>query len=134
MITKITLKEKAKLVKLLQEKIWIECRRIIRARYPHDCYTCGAKDLVGANLHTGHFIAKKAVKNYLKYDLRILRPQCYFCNMKCGGQGALYYRNMVAREGQEYVDLIFADLDKKIAPKDLYEFYTDLYNKYVAMS
>jgi len=127
-----TAKEKAKLIKLLQEKIWIECRRITRERYPHTCYTCGAENLVGANLHTGHMIAKKFVKNFLKYDLRILRPQCYYCNMKCGGNGALYYRNMIACEGQEYVDSIVADLGVKIPQKELYNFYTDLYNKYVA--
>lgn len=124
--TKIKIK-----LKPIQLKIWVECRRIIKARYPHICYTCGAKDLKGANLHTGHLIAKKFLKNYLKYDLRLLRPQCYYCNLRLGGLGALFIEKMRAIEGNEYVDGILSEMNKKIeGTKEIYQFYYDLLEEY----
>ena len=53
---------------------------------------------------------------YLKYDLRNLRPQNYHCNVNLGGNGAVYYKVMVEREGQEYVDQIFRD-QQRITPE-----------------
>ena len=53
---------------------------------------------------------------YLKYDLRNLRPGCYHCNVNLGGNGAIYCKLMVEREGQEYVDQIFRD-QQRITPE-----------------
>lgn len=78
----------------LADKLWAECRRIIRARYPNVCYTCGRGDLQGANHHCGHMWAKASLSNHLKYDLRILRPQCYHCNINLGGMGAVFFEKM----------------------------------------
>lgn len=123
------IKKKKISLKKLQDNIWIECRRIIRKRYKNICYTCGAKKLIGTNWQTGHMIPKKYLKNYLKYDLRLLRPQCYNCNINLGGMGALFIEKMRKIEGDEYVDDILSKLKKEISPKKLYSFYSELYER-----
>ena len=113
--------------KQLQDKIWIICKRIIRARYGNTCYTCGKTGLEGSNWHTGHFIPKAACGAYLKYDLRNLRPQCYHCNINLGGNGGEFYRRMVAIEGQEYVDKLFQDKNIEVKAYEHYSMILPLY-------
>ena len=83
-------------ISLIQRKIWEECKRIIRARYGNTCYTCGKSGLEGSNWHTGHLLAKASLGAFLKYDLRLLRPQCYHDNINLGGNGAIFIENMRA--------------------------------------
>lgn len=71
--------------KKLEDKVWDECRRIIREAYPNECYTCGATNLEGSNWQTGHGKPKGALTLKYKYDLRNLRPQCLRCNLHLGG-------------------------------------------------
>jgi hypothetical protein len=116
----------------LQDKIWHLCKLITRKNYEHTCYTCGAKNLSGVNLHTGHLIPKKVCKPTMKYDLRILRPQCQKCNLRSEGMGAIFYRNMLRIEGQEYVDKIIEDYyaAKALKPKEIKEYYQELLERY----
>lgn len=125
-------KKKRTELSVLQEKIWILCKEITRARYEHTCYTCGAKNLSGVNLHTGHMIPKKVCKHQMKYDLRILRPQCQKCNLRSEGMGAIFYRNMLKIEGKKYVDKIIKDFESTITlkPKEAIEYYKKLLEKY----
>lgn len=88
----------------LNKKVWEECKRIIRLRYPNTCYTCGRSGLEGSNLHTGHMISKASLPLKYKYDLAILRPQCYNCNINHGGQGAYFIKRWEA-EGNSFEDL-----------------------------
>lgn len=104
----------------IQRKLWEECKRIIRKRYPNNCYTCPAKNLQGSNLHTGHMLAKASLGAYLKYDLRLLRPQCMTCNIWHGGQGAIFIENMRKIEGNEYVDKILQDRNVTVKAIDHY--------------
>lgn len=104
----------------LQKKLWIECKRIIRAKYGNTCFTCGKVGLEGSNFHTGHFIAKSVCGAYLKYDLRNLRPQCFHCNINCGGRGAEFYQKLVEVEGQKYVDELFRDKERIVNAYDRY--------------
>lgn len=132
---KTPLKRKSRLKKkspteltILKDELWDLCKQIIRIKYPNVCYTCGKEGLKGANWHTGHMIAKAAVGAYLKYDLRILRPQCYYCNMNLGGNGAEYYRLMVEREGKKYVNNIYKD--RQIIIKADKQWYLDKIEEY----
>ena len=84
----------------------------------------------GSNWHTGHLIAKAAIGANLKYDLRVLRPQCGVCNIFRGGAGADFLRNMIIREGQEYVDGIFRD---RTLTTKAYPYYEMLIEKYKLM-
>lgn len=93
----------------IKSKIWELCKTIIRKKYPNNCYTCGQTNLSAGNWHTGHFVSKSLCNSKMKFDLRNLRPQCYRCNINGGGAGAIFYKLMVEREGQEYVDGIFKD-------------------------
>lgn len=115
--------------KKIEEKLWKECRRIIFTRYGDFCYTCD-KRIEGANRHCGHFIPKGACGAFLKYDLRNLRPQCYHDNINLGGAGAEFYRRMLAREGQDYIDKLFED--KKITVKAI-DHYKQLLSEYEKM-
>ena len=117
---KTPLRAKSKLsISKIQRQIWEEVKRIVRRDYPHVCYTCG-KPCEGSNLHTGHMWAKASLGAYLKYDLRVLRPQCYFCNINCGGRGADFVHKMREIEGDEYVNQIYLDKRKTVSAYDYY--------------
>ena len=65
-------------------------------------------------------IAKASLGAFLKYSLRLLRPQCYNCNINCGGMGAVFIENMRRIEGDEYVDQILADRNVTVKAYDHY--------------
>ena len=111
----------------LQRKIWELCKQIIRKKYGNTCYTCGKTGLDGSNWHTGHMLPKSALGAYLKYDLRVLRPQCYNCNINQGGRGADFIENMRKIEGQVYVSRITED---RIITVKAYDHYLTLIPKY----
>jgi hypothetical protein len=117
--TKIRAKSKQK-ISVIQRKIWEYCKQLIRSKYGNTCYTCGRTGLSGSNWHTGHLFPKAALGAYLKYDLRVLRPQCYNCNINLGGNGAVFIENMRQREGDVYVDSIIKDRQKIIPAYDHY--------------
>ena len=125
---KTPLKKKSKQsISLLQRKLWDECKRIIREQYGNTCFTCGKTGLEGSNWHTGHLYPKASLGAYLKYDLRVLRPQCYNCNINLGGNGARYYRKLIATEGKDYVEKI--EKDKQVTVK-AYDHYLKLLEEY----
>lgn len=113
----------------IQKKLWELCRALIKNKYGSTCFTCGKKRLLKSNRHTGHFIPKAACGAYLKYDLRNLRPQCYHCNINLGGNGAEFYKNLVEKEGQEYVDQLFLDKQKTVKAMDHYLMLIDKYTE-----
>jgi hypothetical protein len=65
-------------------------------------------------------LAKASVGAYLKYDLRLLRPQCYLCNIRHGGRGADFIENMRRIEGNDYVDQILKDRQVTVKAYDHY--------------
>lgn len=122
------MKQKSKQkISVIQRKIWDECKRIIREKYGNKCYTCGRTGLHGSNWHTGHMLAKASVGAFLKYDLRLLRPQCYNCNINLGGMGALFIENMRKIEGKKYVDQILKDRQVTV---NAYDHYVKLLEEY----
>lgn len=119
-------------VSQLGKKIWEHCKRLVREKYVNKngtftCYTCGKIITDKSNAHTGHFIPSSVCGYYLRYDLRNLRIQCMACNVWGGGMGAIYYKNMVEREGQEYVDQLFRDKQKSVKA---YDHLVELLDKY----
>lgn len=117
--TPLKKKGKQKISKI-QRELWELCKQIIRKKYGNTCYTCGKGNLQGSDWHTGHFLPKAACGAYLKYDLRNLRPCCYNCNINLGGNAAEFYRRLVNREGQEYVDQLFKDKEMIVKAYDHY--------------
>jgi hypothetical protein len=116
--------------KKLQTKLWELCKQLTRKIHGNSCYTCTQENLKGINWQTGHFLPKGSCGAYLKYDLRNLRPQCMRCNIDLGGNGAVFSRNLIIREGQKYVDDLFEDRNKQLPGKQSYEYYKMLFEKY----
>lgn len=119
-------------IKKIQELLWKECRRIVRERYKHEdgtwsCFTCGRLIDEPSKAQTGHFIPSSTCGAYLRYDLRNLRIQDYFCNINCGGAGAEFYRKLVQEKGQDHVDEIFKDKAKIV---NAYDRYSELLEEY----
>lgn len=110
---KVIKKPRVKSPKTLKAELWDECKRIVRSTYVKDgmwrCFTCDRLIDAPAKAQTGHFLPSAACGAYLRYDLRNLRIQCYFCNINLGGNGAEYHRRLVIENGQEYVDQLFRD-------------------------
>lgn len=115
------LKKKSKQsISKIQRDLWELCKQIIRKKYGNVCYTCGASGLVGGNWHTGHLMAKASLGAYLKYDLRVLRPQCYKCNIHHGGAGAEFYRKMTVEIGPTAMDELIRDRQVSVKAYDHY--------------
>ena len=117
---KTPLKRKSKTPEAkLREKLWELCKQIIRKRYINkdgtwNCFTCGKRIDEPAKAQTGHFIPSAAGGAFLRYELRNLRIQDYYCNINLGGNGTEFYKRLVEAEGQEYVDQLFRDKQKII--------------------
>ena len=105
--------KKAPSIKLLKKKLWEECKRITRARFEHTCYTCGAMNLEGSNLHTGHGKPKGALSLKFQYDIRNLRPQCMKCNVHLGGCQDIFLSKLEQeQEGYQFlIEACYFDLD-----------------------
>lgn len=108
----------------IQDLLWQECRRIIKNRYAMDgkmfCFTCG-KEMSGSNSQTGHFIPNRVGGALLRYNLDNLRPQCYYCNINLGGNGSVFYKNLLAEKGQEYIDNLFQLKGQTCKAIDIYK-------------
>lgn len=92
-------KQRKEKVSTIVNRLWELCKKITRARYKH-CYTCGQQNLVGVNAQTGHMYPDGACGASMKYDLRILRNQCFRCNINHGGMGATFLLNMKREIGE----------------------------------
>jgi hypothetical protein len=79
----------------LKKELWALCRQLTFKKYGNDCYTCGARELSGSNLHCGHFITKSTCSAELAYGLSNLRPQCYRCNIHLSGNWVAYELHLV---------------------------------------
>lgn len=106
---------------VLERVLWTLCRALIRAIYPNRCYTCGQAGLKGRNWQTGHLWPKASLCAFLKYDLRVLRPQCYCCNIDLGGNGAVYLERVIEEKGHEYVAELIKDKQVSVRARDHYQ-------------
>ncbi len=111
----------------IQRKIWELCRQIATILYPSDCYTCARTNLTGSNRQLGHLWAKASLGAFLKYDIRILRWQCYNCNINRGGAGADFYARLLQEKGQDFMNQL--QEDRKISV-NAYDFYVGLLGRY----
>jgi hypothetical protein len=88
-------------LKKAKDTLWSLVRQYVFKKYGTNCYTCGAKDLQGSNRQCGHMWPKAVLSNHLKYDHRVLRTQDYRCNINFGGNGAVFYSQMLKEIGPE---------------------------------
>lgn len=114
--------------KALKKKLWELCRKVCDEQYPNAvCYTCDSR-IEKSNKQLGHFIPSSTCGALLRYDIRNLRWQCARCNLFAGGNGAVFYKRMVEREGQDYVDKLFQDKQKTVKADII--FYMRLIKEY----
>lgn len=115
----------------LNKKVWQECKRIIRTKYGTTCYTC-QRHCEGSNQHTGHMIAKGSLPLKYKYDLNLLRIQCYFCNVNCGGQGACFVKNWEQESKKNDFEKLYKDIKqtKPMGSIEAWMFLTNLLEEY----
>lgn len=101
--TKPARRQKQPSMRLLKNKLWAECKRIIRARFSNSdgtftCYTCGKHLDVPAKAQTGHFIPSSVCSVEMRYSLDNLRIQCYRCNINLSGNW-IEYEKRLQRDG-----------------------------------
>lgn len=123
---------KSELTKL-KDKVWEECRRIVRKRYIRPdgtflCYTCDRVIDSPEKAHTGHFLPSGACGAYLRHNLRNLRIQDFYCNVNLGGNGTEFYKRMLEEVGEDEVAQLFRDKNKVIKADKL--FYQGLLEEY----
>lgn len=125
---------KAKL-SVIQRDLWQECRRIqgIRLAKPDgsvDCYTCGKQNLLGSSRQLGHCPWPKATLGaFLKYDLRLLKWQCFRCNIDLSGLGGIAYPKMEKEFGKEYMEQLEKDRQVSVKAIDHYLKLLEEYSK-----
>lgn len=96
-------------IKTLEGRLWKLCKEIIRAKYSHKCISCQT-EVEGRSLHTGHMFRKRFLPIQMKYDLRILFPQCSYCNLRLHGNLEWYFPNVITMYGFDYVCGITKDI------------------------
>lgn len=123
-------------IKSLEAKVWKECVRIIRKKYDHTCIAC-SKPCQGKNLHTGHYFRKKFLPLQMKYDLRLLRPECSYCNLRLFGNLEWYTINLIKQQGADYLLDIAEDIEfyreEKLDTKQQRLFLQNLLEKYIKL-
>ena len=122
-------------IKKIQKEIWEECRRLKQPEFD-GCYTCGKKTMSGSDKQLGHMIPKKICPMSLKYELTFLRWQCMWCNLRLGGNGALFTEHMMKEKGSKEVSVMFQlyhllkEIEKNITQKTRLDFYLILLEEY----
>jgi len=112
-------KESKQSISKIQRLIWVECRRI-KDKSVVDCYTCGAKNLMGSNKQLGHLWSKATLSAFLKYDLRVLEWQCFRCNINGGGMGADFYLKKWEELGSKRMKQLQKDRQVSLKAMDWY--------------
>lgn len=121
-------KQSKQSISVIQRKLWEHCKRIVRTKYKPVCYTCGKFLTTSYDQHTGHVPWPKSVLGaFLKYDLRVLRIQCFACNVHRGGMGAEAYKRMLEEIGQKEMAKLERDRNKTVKA---YDHYTKLLSEY----
>lgn len=127
---KTPLKKKSKQkISVIQRKLWELCREIAMKKYPPNCYTCNQVNLQGSNKQLGHMWAKASLGAFLKYDLRVLRWQCWLCNLHRGGMGADFYARMLREIGKKEMEKLEKDRRVIVNAYSHYEALIEEYKK-----
>lgn len=122
-------------MKTVEDKLWALTRQIIFSRHGRNCFTCPQKNLEKQNLQCGHGYPKGALGASMKYDLRILRAQCYNCNINHGGMGSAFWKNLEQDLGKQNADNLFLECQrskgKPINARDYFNVLIEEYRKLI---
>ena len=73
-------KRKEKSIKKLELKLRSVLYPIVKAEEPNRCVTCGKINMVGRDHQVGHAIKAELCNLIMRYNRKLLHPQCYLCN------------------------------------------------------
>lgn len=132
---------------ILEDKLWDECKRIIRKRYQNEdgtwtCYTSGQRIDEPAKCQTGHGKPKGALPVRFKYDLRNLRPQCHHANINLGGMTDIFVAKLEREEeGLEFLNEACVKIDGRweikkgqtMGSMEAFEFLQKMYEHYKSL-
>jgi len=126
-------KPKLKSPKALKAELWELCKQIVRKRYiqkdgTYECYTCSRRIDTPSKAHTGHCVPSAVGGALLRYDLRNLRVQDYYCNINLGGNGAIYVMKLRKELGAAEIDRMLALKNKSVKADVI--FYMRLIEEY----
>lgn len=93
--TRVKSKAKKTPITKLKKQLWAITRELAFKLYGGDCYTCGARNLVGSNRHLGHFIPSSICSAEIRYSLDNLRSQCYRCNIHLSGNWIAFEEHLI---------------------------------------
>ncbi len=86
------------------------------------------------NLQCGHGHPKGACGASMAYDLRLLRPQCYQCNINYGGMGGVFRANIEKEIGKKATDDLYLEAQRsKGKSVNARDHYTNLIAEYRVM-
>lgn len=102
--------KKAK-ISTIENKLWSLIRLAVFKKYGNNCYTCPQRMLTGMNLQCGHAYPKGALGASMKYDMRILRPQCFQCNINHSGMGAAFWKRLEWSMGKKKADKLYNECE-----------------------
>lgn len=120
-------------ISVIQRKLWQECRRVAFLIYKDKndqvhCFTCQARNLQKFNRQLGHVPYPKSVLGAnLKYDMKVLRWQCFACNIHKGGMGAEAYKRMLREEGKAYMEELEQKRNETVKAYSHYEELLEYY-------
>lgn len=105
---------KERKVRNIAKEVWQLCREICFLRDKNaqgeiNCYTCNARNLQKSNKQLGHGYPKGALGVSMQYELKILKFQCYFCNINLGGCGAVFWKHLENEYGKKEADQLYAE-------------------------
>ena len=89
----------------------------------------------GSALHTGHYFRKRYLPLQMKYDLRLLRPQCSYCNLRLHGNLEWYTIGLLREHPASYLLGIAEDIKKTkiLSTPEKRVFLLDLEQQYVTI-
>lgn len=125
--------KKQRSMKAIERELWELCRKLTFDKGT-DCYTCPQKNLKGINLQCGHYFPKGALGASMKYDLRVLRAQCFNCNINYGGMGGVFRENMKKEVGEHKEQDLYNECSRSkgypIKARDHYLVLIQMYKLY----
>lgn len=133
------LKERNATLSEIETALWTIARLVVFKQNETDegnvnCYTCPQNNLEGGNRHCGHGYHKSALGASMKYDIRILRPQCMICNMMHDGRKLMFWTTMAFEIGKEKADALYLEcVGSKGRPIKAREHYLRLLSEYEAV-
>lgn len=90
----------------LKKQLWEVIKVYVRERDQSICWTSGVK-VEGSNRHVGHGIPSSVGGGLLRWHPLNLHVQSYVENIHHSGNGGVYYRNCVAKYGQDKMDKVY---------------------------